>query len=351
MQINRCSEVQIRKLIVPAALFLFSFSLTTVAQNRLMGERVDLPNGWHLTPAGRTVKVGDLPLNIAVSPSGKLAAITNNGESDQSIELVDIKRGVVTDSVPIGKSWLGLTFSDNGKFLYASGGNDNLIIVYSVSGNRLTISDTIKLGKPWPIRISVAGLVLDDHAGILYAVTIENNSLYAVDIRSKKIVSRHDLGGQGYTCLLSPDHDLLYVSCWGCDKVIIFNTRLQTITGSVQVGDNPNDMCITGNGRYLYVANANDNNVSVIDTRSLKVIETLNASLYPDSPTGSTTNGVALSKDEKTLYIANADNNCLSVFDVSEPGSSKPSGFIPTAWYPTCVRVAQSVRSLRIRSW
>ena len=73
----------------------------------------------------------------------------------------------------------------------------------------------------------------------------------------------------------------------------------------------------------------------------MKVIETLNTALYPDSPAGSTTNSVALSRDEKTLYIANADNNCLAVFDVSTPGISKSKGFIPTGWYPTCVRVAK----------
>ena len=60
--------------------------------------------------------------------------------------------------------------------------------------------------------------------------------------------------------------------------------------------------------------------------------------MYPNAPQGSTTNGVALSPDEKTLYIANADNNCLAVFDVSKPGKSKSKGFIPTGWYPTCVK-------------
>ncbi len=87
------------------------------------------------------------------------------------------------------------------------------------------------------------------------------------------------------------------------------------------------------------MANANDNNVSVIDTRNRKVIEILNSALYPDAPPGSTTNSVALSKDEKTLFIANADNNCIALFDVSVPGKSKSKGFIPTGWYPTCVRI------------
>ena len=92
-------------------------------------------------------------------------------------------------------------------------------------------------------------------------------------------------------------------------------------------------------GVSLFVANANDNSVSVIDMQTRKVLETLDAALYPGSPAGSTTNGVALSEDEKTLYIANADNNCLAVFDVSKPGSGKSIGFIPVGWYPTGVRV------------
>jgi YVTN family beta-propeller protein len=97
-------------------------------------------------------------------------------------------------------------------------------------------------------------------------------------------------------------------------------------------------MCLSKNGKWLYVANANDNSVSVININQRKVVETLNAALYPNSVPGSTTNSVALSADEKTLYIANADNNCVAVFDVSDPGGSKSKGFIPVGWYPTCVR-------------
>lgn len=302
--------------------------------------RTLLPNGWQLTPAGKMIPLGDLPLNIAIAPSDKLAAVTNNGQSDQSIQLIDLKQGVVLDSIIIGKSWLGLTFSDNGKKLYASGGNDNMIIVYSVKNKKLTINDTIVIGKPWPELISVAGLSVDDSKKRLYVVTKENNSLYVIDLTTKKTILKESLGGEGYTCILSPDNKNLFVSCWGCDKVIVFNTDNLKRTHEVAVGDNPNDLCTTSGGQYLFVANANDNSVSVIDTRQMKVIETLNTALYPDAPSGSTTNSVALSKDDKTLYIANADNNCLSVFDVTNPGTSISKGFIPTGWYPTCVRIA-----------
>ena len=325
-------------------LFLTALTIQIQAQtlNEINSRRVLLPNGWQLTPVGKILSLGDLPLNIAVSPDKKLAAVTNNGQSTQTIMLIDLKKGIVTDSVVIGKSWLGLVFSDDGKSLYASGGNDNWIIKYSIRKKELINTDTIRLGKPWPEKISIAGIALDDSKKVIYAVTKENNSLYAIDLMTKSIVSQHPLGGEGYTCILSPDKKILYASCWGCDKIVVFDTYLQKITGSIPVGDNPNDMCLTANGQYLFVANANDNNVSVIDTKQMKVIETLNSALYPDAPSGSTTNSVALSADEKTLYIANADNNCLALFDVSIPGQSKGRGFIPTAWYPTCVRIAKN---------
>ena len=65
---------------------------------------VTLPNGWSLSPAGRSLPLGDLPLNIAVSRSKKLMAVTNNGQSVQSLQLIDAKTEKVLDNVVIPKS-------------------------------------------------------------------------------------------------------------------------------------------------------------------------------------------------------------------------------------------------------
>ncbi|MBN9379395.1 MAG: beta-propeller fold lactonase family protein [Chitinophagaceae bacterium] len=302
--------------------------------------RVLLSNGWSLTPAGHSLTLGDLPLNIAVAPTGRWVAVTNNGQSTQTLQLIDAVREKVVDSVIIRRSWLGLKFSGDGKYLYASGGNDNCIWKYKIEAEsqRLLLADSFFLGKKWPEKISPAGFDIDDKRHLLYVVTRENNSLYVVDLFSKAIVQRFELGGEGYTCKLSGNRKELYITCWGCDKVLIFDTERRVFVGEVPVGDNPNDLCITRNGRWLFVANANDNSVSVIDLRQRKVIETLNAALYAGAPPGSTTNALALSTDEKTLYVANADNNCLAVFDVHEPGEGKSRGFIPVGWYPTAVR-------------
>lgn len=326
-------------------LFLLSFPFIPVnGQNlkEIESKRVSLTNGWKLTPVGQLLPLGDLPLNIAVSPSGKMLAVTNNGQSDQGIQLIDSEKMQLLDSVVIAKGWLGLTFSKDNKYLYASGGNDNWVMRYQITNKKLTTLDTLVIGKPWPEKISIAGIAVDDNQQMLYAVTKENNSLYTFDLKAKKVKSKFELGGEGYTCLLSNDGKILYITCWGCDKVALFDTQKQQMAGSIPVGDNPNDLCQTRNGKYLFVANANDNSVSVISLEQKRVVEILNSAVYPNSPSGSTTNSVALSDDEKTLYIANADNNCLAVFDVSTPGKSFSKGFIPTAWYPTCVRVVKN---------
>lgn len=328
-------------MIAACGIMIYALSLAGVSAQTpgRMASGVLLPNGWKLTPAGESLPLGDLPLNIAMDKTGKLIAVTNNGQSTQTVELIDPVKKRVLDTVVMGKSWLGLAFSDDGKFLYASGGNDNWIVRFSVKNKKLQPVDTLVLGKPWPEKISVAGIALDDARNTLYAVTKENNALYIIDTKTRKTIWRLPLGGEGYTCLLSPDRKELYVSCWACRKILILDTRKREFTGTIHVGSHPNDMCITENGKFLYVANADDNTVSVIDLKTRKVIEVLNAALFPNAPAGSTTNSVALDADGKTLYIANADNNCLAVFDVSQPGSSKSKGFIPTGWYPACVRV------------
>jgi YVTN family beta-propeller protein len=321
------------KTILPFAALLFLSTASTAQQ------KLTLPNGWSLSPAGRSLPLGDLPLNIAVSKSKKIMAVTNNGQSKQTLQLINTKTEKILDNIEIKKSWLGLKFSSDEKYLFASGGNDNWILQYSTAGNKLKLLDSIKLGKKWPNKISPAGIEIDDAKHLLYVVTKDNNSLYIINLIDKTIVKQLQLNAEAYTCLLSPDKTQLYISLWGSKQVAIYSVLEGAILNTVDVGDHPNELCLSKNGKYLFVANALDNSVSVIDVNKTAVIETLTASLYPDAPQGSTTNGLALSADEKTLFIANADNNCLAVFDVSKPGSSTSKGFIPVGWYPTCVKV------------
>jgi len=323
------------KLTLSALSVLVAF--TTFSQ--IPQQPMQLPNGWKLKPAGTSFSLGDLPLNMVVSPSSKYIAVTNNGQGTQTIELIDVKTHKKIDSLVVRRLWYGLQFSADEKYLYASGGHNNQVLKFGLNNGKLHLTDSIILGKAWPERIGPAGITLDERRQRMYVVTRENKSLYIVDLKTKQTLSTYGFDAEAYASVLSRDGKELYISCWGCDKLLIFDLEKNSWKNSVTVGDNPNEMLLTPDGKYLYVCNANDNTVSVVEIKTKRVIETLDAALYPNSPSGSTTNSLAYDAAKKILYIANADNNCLAVFNVSKPGNSFSLGFIPTGWYPTCVRL------------
>ena len=85
--------------------------------------------------------------------------------------------------------------------------------------------------------------------------------------------------------------------------------------------------------------------------------EVISTSLYPQSPEGSTPDAVAVSPDGKTLYVANADNNDMLVADISGglldekvrkfgESVSVVNGFIPTGWYPSAVAVSPDGKTI-----
>ena len=305
----------------------------------LQASKVTLPNGWSLTPVGKSINLDDLPLNLVVSPSQKMLAVTNNGQSKQTITLIDAITEKVLDNVEIKKSWLGLAFSSDEQFLFASGGNDNVVVIYRIVAGKLIADGEIVLGEPFPKgKISPSGLCVDSKTNRLYVVAKDSKSLFVCDLKERKVIKEVVLDAEPYTCTLSPLSGELFISIWGGSKVVAYDVANEKIIHEISTNSHPNELLFTKDGKYLFVPNGNDNTVSVIEAASYKLIENITASLYPSAPIGSTPNAVALSSDEKTLYVANADNNCLAVFDISNKGQSRSNGFIPTGWYPTSLR-------------
>src|SRR6185437_7368959 len=92
----------------------------------------------------------------------------------------------------------------------------------------------------------------------------------------------------------------------------------------------------------LFVANADSDTVSVVDTGDDSVAATI--LLRPDVARklpGATP--IALSPDEKFLYVALGDINAIAVVDVPE---RKVEGYFPTGWYPSAVATVQGGKRL-----
>jgi DNA-binding beta-propeller fold protein YncE len=349
---------------------------------------VQLPNQWRLKPAGRHLDLGDFPVNIALHPSGLYAAVLHAGFRDHEVVVVDLNkaRTRVVSRATVDQAFYGLTFSPDGKQLYASGGEFEAVHVFEFDQGylkRLKALDVSRQDKEphERQRVVVGGLTLDPAGQELFVaspwgdcvirvplVNPENRTLIPMTPQpaAKKDgpkgdppsppdgrkdpdakppakakadpVAQKDLGGFPYVCLVEPTGKRAFVSLWNRAAVAVIDLEKNTIAATWPTAEHPTEMVLSPKGDALYVACANSTKVSVLDPATGKGLQTIACSLYPQAPNGNTPNSLALTPDGEMLFVANADANNLTVLNVADRTTAKPLGFIPTGWYPTSVR-------------
>jgi YVTN family beta-propeller protein len=151
------------------------------------------------------------------------------------------------------------------------------------------------------------------------------------------------VGAHPYALALSPNGKTLAVTNWGGGTISLLNPDTMIEKARVIVGSHPNAAAWAPDGR-LFVTNANSNSLSVI--RGEQVSETIKTSVNPNDLIGSTPDAVVVSHDGKRLYVANADNNDVAVVDISDTKESKLLGFIPTGWYPSSLALSPDDKRL-----
>jgi DNA-binding beta-propeller fold protein YncE len=343
-----------------------------------------LPNQWSLRPAGRQIELGDFPVNIAIHPRDQFAALLHAGYSQHEIVLVDLAAARVLSHTPVKETFYGLEFSSDGTRLFCSGAGDEVIHQFDFNEGVLSGHKELRL-RPAAERGVPAGLALDPGGRLLYAANVWGHRVTQVALGSEPRVVDIGLGSERpapvlsgaqpavdfdtaaaekraqaalvgsktsdtfpYACRLDEKRNRLYVSLWAQAAIAVVDLNSKQVIARWATEEHPCEMALSRNGKLLFVANASRNTVTLFDTEMGKPMETICSALYPQAPPGSTPNSLALSPDEHTLFVANADNNLVAVFDVSSPGRSHSLGFIPTGWYPTCVRVTPDGKQLLV---
>jgi YVTN family beta-propeller protein len=155
--------------------------------------------------------------------------------------------------------------------------------------------------------------------------------------------------------------DKIYVSCWNDSSVAVLDstTPEKPIT-FIGVGRHPTKLLLNPEETRLFIANSNDDSVSVIDTSTDKEIERISVRLAESIPMGNSPEGLALAGDK--LYVANSHSNSVAIVELSEQAQgsqrrestasenheraetprSRVRGFIPTGQYPSAVTVVRN---------
>jgi YVTN family beta-propeller protein len=342
-----------------------------------------LHNQWSIRPAGRQVELqGTLPVDVAVHPRGKFAAVLDCGYGPHEVVVVNLDSGKITARATVSNSFYGVIFSSDGGKLYCSGGGDETVHRFDFHDGQLASEKVIQIHDKF-LRAVPCGVAINRAGTELFAANVWGNCISDVNLApSRKTVDfsvgkkaahlsmapvippadfdtmaadkRSEVGFYPsgpddtfpYDCCLDEQRQRLYVSLWGQASVEMIDLTPHGRMTNWPAEDHPCEMALTRSGKLLYVANANRNTVTVLDTATGRPLETIWAAFHPGDPPGSTPNSLALSPDEKTLFVANANVNAVAVFDIRQPGKSHALGFIPVGWYPTSVRVTPDGRRL-----
>lgn len=312
-------------------------------------------HGWRLTPAGKQIELGDRPYGMTISPDGQTLLVSNNGQSTQSLMVIDRPSNTVHQTITYESPealFLGVVYSPDGKRVFASAGGNNKIRVYEVNNQQLTEGESIPLptsgdGGRFFNRYP-AGLTISADGKTLYVANELDDSMAIIDVTSHQVILT-PVGHNPYTVVLSKDGKLAYVSNWGEQSVSVVDTSTRTTRQTIKVGTHPSAMTLNPQRNELYVANSDSDTVSIIDTTTNAVTRTINLAPYPGAKEGGSPNALTVAPDGNTLYVANAENNDIAVVRLaSTQGEDKVAGMIPTAWYPAAIAIAPDSQELYV---
>jgi YVTN family beta-propeller protein len=329
-----------------------------------------IPTGQRLTPAGRHIEVNDRPLGMVLSPDGaRLAVVTGSNFAPRALHLLDAKEGRLLSSEAIGDSFVGVAFAADGRTVYVGGGASNEVKVLREDGGRFTQQHAYRIDGSAP-----SGLSLSPDGSTLYVALNLKHTVAAIDLKSGSI-REVQAGMHPYTTVTEPSGKKVYVSNWAGRRarpgdttdenfrivvdprtgipssgtVSVIATESNSVIREIDVGLHPSALALSPKGDRLFVANANSDTVSVIDTETDTVAGSINVRPGVRAPIGSAPNALSVSPDGKTLFVANGANNAVAVVDL---GSKQPRvrGFIPTGWYPTALAAARDGKNLWVAS-
>lgn len=288
------------------------------------------------------VRVGKMPHNVQVSPDGKFAWVTNNGEPGQSTDasahqatahgahgamalpgavwVIDTSTDAVVAQVPVGMHPAHVVVSPDGRLAYVTNGGDNTVSVIDTAARSVVASI--------PVGQSPHGLRIRPDGKEVYVANLKVGTVSVIDTASQKEVAQVPAGKGPAQTGFTPDGRLAFVSLSQENAVAMIDTATRKVIRKIAVGSVPIQLYATPDARTLLVANQGTRKkpgktVSLIDLQSFKVAKTIE--------TGAGAHGVVVDRNGELAYVTNIYANSMSVIDVTERRVTKtiPVGKAP----------------------
>jgi DNA-binding beta-propeller fold protein YncE len=240
-----------------------------------------------------TLTLGKQPSGLSFNAEGNLALVANR--ADKSIAVLSVKGTEVKliDTVDMGDIVSHVVFTPDGKRALATKFNAHKVSLLDVAGDKVTYG---KLDLPtgqWPYNVAVApsgkiALTADNGGAGSSDGSVDTVSVVDLELSPPRIIDRVVVGDGPEGLAISPKGDVavavilagsnnpsaFFYKKNGSVTVLKVDGKKVTKVGDVEVGGLPEGVAFTPDGKYLYVGNYIDQDLSILKVEGSKITDT-----------------------------------------------------------------------------
>ena len=299
----------LRRVCIGIAVVLAGGALSALASSTVI-----LPSGWRLSPPpGPVAKTGTMPQGIALSPDGSTLAVLESGVLPAALRLLDARTLHQRGVVPLKGAFGSPVWRNNDRVVVA-GANADAVLDVDVRTRAVTGTPAGK--GTWPAAVALHGNTLafaDDGTGSVQA----GSAVVAVGAHPSALV-------------FTPDGKTLYAAVRQTNEVRAIDTASGRVRASIHVGLHPGALAISADGKTLYVAESDDDTIGEIDIARNALVRHIPVGLHAGRASGIGASPNALLVHGGDLFVSLGAENAVALVR-----GGRVVERIPAGWYPT----------------
>jgi YVTN family beta-propeller protein len=228
-----------------------------------------LPNGRKVTPAGTSIQIGMNPLGMAVTPDSHFIVTSDDDEREGSLSSYQssVNKGgytltvidsttfsVVSEFKSTTHYFVGMAATGTGPYtIWVSGGPDNDVKLFSLSTAGVLTAGTPASIHIFPITPSAQGFVSNYLPGAALNTPDGSGNLPPAPSQINRTAGAQITFPAGMA--LSPDGRTVYVACNGDNSIAAIDTKTKSIFAQLPVGYFPYGVAVRSDSQSVVVSN------------------------------------------------------------------------------------------------
>jgi DNA-binding beta-propeller fold protein YncE len=251
-----------------------------------------------------TIKGGKQPSGMAINRAGNLALVANRADNSVSVLSISGKEVKVVDTVAIGEQVSAVAFTPDGKHALAAKNVNNKAAVLDVDGDKVTYSKYDMLVGIFPYNLGITPngkLALTANNGASGSADGNIDTVGVIDMEAKppRVIDQVVVGDGPEGLAISPTGKIavaMLLRGSNASKSAFFYHRNGAVAvlkidgkkvkkiAEVEVRGLPEGAVFSPDGKYLYVGNYMDNDISILKVSGTRVTNTGKRFKLPGHP-------------------------------------------------------------------